>query len=68
MGSISKASAVIAAVVAFGLVIVDDTASGLTKASPAVAQLQDARDEIIVQETALRARAVAALQALALQQ
>ena len=68
MVRISKGNAVIAAVIALGLIIVDDTAGGLTKSSPTVTQVQDARDEIIVQETALRERAMAALQALALRQ
>ena len=68
MVGISKANVMIAAVVAFGLVTVDDTASGLAKSSPAVTQFQDARDEIIVQEAGLRARAAAALEALVIRQ
>ena len=68
MVGISKGNAVIAAIIAVGLMIVDDTAGGLAKSSPSVTQFQDASDEIIMQETALRERAVAALQALALRQ
>ena len=68
MVRVSKGNAVIAAIIAAGLMIVDDTAGGLTKSSPTVTQFQDASDEIIMQETALRERAVAALQALALRQ
>ncbi len=65
MVRISKGMAVTAALIAFGLVTVDDTARGLAKSAPSMAQFEDARsDAVVVQETALRERATAALHAL----
>jgi ectoine hydroxylase-related dioxygenase (phytanoyl-CoA dioxygenase family) len=69
MVGISKRMAAIAAVIAFGLVTVDDIVGALAKSAPSLAQIQDATtDDAVVQEAALRERAAGALRALTAKQ
>jgi hypothetical protein len=65
MVGISKGMAAVAAVVAFGLVTVDDFVGALAKSAPSLAQTEDATtDAAVVQEAALRERAAQALRDL----
>jgi len=62
---ISKGMVVASALIAFGVVIVDDMARGVTESGPALAQSHEAAsDALVVQQGILRQRAVAALQTL----
>jgi hypothetical protein len=69
MVSISKGMAVAAALIAFALVTVDDTARGLAKSAPYLAQSRDATpDSVVIQESAMRQRAASALRELVARQ
>ena len=62
---ISKGMVVASALIAFGFVVVDDMARGVTESGPALAQSHEAAsDTLVVQHGILRERAVASLQAL----
>lgn len=62
---ISKGMVVAAALIAFGFVVVDDMAKGVTASGPALAQGHEAAsDALVVQHGILRQRAAASLQAL----
>jgi hypothetical protein len=69
MVSISKGMVATAALIAFALVTVDDTTRGLAKPAPSLAQFQDATlDAVVIQESAMRQRAAAALRELTARQ
>lgn len=69
MVSISKGTAAIAALIAFALVTVNETTSGLAKSAPYMAQFQDATsDAVVMQESAMRQRAASALRELTARQ
>jgi hypothetical protein len=62
---ISKGMVVASALIAFGFVVVDDMARGVTASGPALAQSREAAsDALVVQHGTLRQRAAAALQTL----
>jgi len=62
---ISKGMVVASALIAFGFVVVDDMARGVTESGPALAQSHEAAsDALVVQRGILRLRAAASLQAL----
>jgi hypothetical protein len=62
---ISKGMVVASALIAFGFVVVDDMARGVTESGPALAQSHEAAsDALVVQHGILRQRAAASLQAL----
>jgi hypothetical protein len=64
MVGISKGMVAVAALVAFGIVTVDDMARGLATPAQSYAQTQDATADHIVLDGALRDRAAAALRTL----
>ena len=69
MVGISKTMVVSAALIAFALVTVDDTASGLAKSASSLAQFQDsAPDAAVIRESAMHQRAVSALRELVAKQ
>lgn len=66
---ISKGMVVASALIAFGVVIVDDMAGGVTESGPALAQSHGAAsDALVVQQGILRQRAASSLQALSAKQ
>lgn len=69
MVSINKGMAATAALIAFALVTVDETMSGLAKSAPSIAEFQDATyDAVVIQESAVRQRAASALRDLTARQ
>jgi hypothetical protein len=65
MIGISKGMVAVAALVAFGLVTVDDMAKGLAQPAQALTQTEDAEhDDMVVRNAVLRERAATALRTL----
>jgi hypothetical protein len=66
---ISKGMVVASALIAFGFVVADDMARGVTESGPALAQGHGAAsDALVVQQGILRQRAASSLQALSAKQ